>query len=65
LQRVVPAEHCKNIADILNAAWLGFGDSLLWADIPQVRQKKDKVLKELVLKNLEVFEIEQIIADVP
>ncbi len=62
---VVPREKCKCIADILNAAWKAYRDSTLWQDNPQIAEKKDLVLKELVLKNLELFEIEQILKEQP
>jgi hypothetical protein len=56
---VVPAENATSLADILNAAWLAFEDADLWADIPEVLRKRDRALKEIVLKNIELFEIEQ------
>jgi hypothetical protein len=62
---VVPREKCKGIPDILNAAWKAYRDDSLWQDNPQISQKKDLVLKELVLKNLELFEIEQILQETP
>jgi hypothetical protein len=62
---VVPREKCKCIADILNGAWKAFRDPLLWQDNPQIAEKRDLVLKELVLKNLELFEIEQILKESP
>jgi hypothetical protein len=60
IRLVVPAEQCKTIADILNAAWLAKDDQDLWREYPSLRKRKDDVLKELALKNLEVFEIEQL-----
>jgi hypothetical protein len=62
-EQVVPAENCARIADILNAAWRAFHFEGLWDDIPNVKKRKDKVLRELVLKNLEVFQIEQILKE--
>ncbi len=62
---VVPAEGCKTLADILNAAWVAYLDNDLWRDVEQVRDKRDKVLKELILKNIELFEIEQILKESP
>lgn len=60
LRKVVPATDCNTLPDILNAAWKAYEDSHLWEDIPHVMKKKDSVLKDLILKNIEVFEIEQI-----
>jgi hypothetical protein len=59
-RRAIPAEGCRGIGDILNAAWHACRDPDLWADVPHVSKCRDRVLKELVLKNIEVFEIEQI-----
>ncbi len=61
--RVIPAEQCKSIADILNAAWKAYEQPDFWKDKPQMANNRDKVLKELVLKNIEIFEIEQITGD--
>jgi hypothetical protein len=60
LEKVVPAIDCKTLPDILNAAWRAYEEPNLWKKIPHVRKKKDLVLRDLVLKNIEVFEIEQI-----
>lgn len=59
-KRVMPAERCKSVADILNAAWVAFHDPTLWKDIPQIYKKKEQVLKSLVLKNLEIFDLEHV-----
>lgn len=58
---VVPAEGCLGLPDILNAAWRAYRDPSFWMGNAQVEQKKDETLKELVLKNIEIFEIEQIL----
>ena len=63
LKQVVPAEKCRTLPDILNAAWTAYQDPHFWKDIPQVMEKKDLILKNLVLKNIEVFEIEQILGE--
>ena len=62
---VVPREKCNCVADILNAAWRAFSDDQFWRDNAQIAAKKDAVLKELVLKNIELFEIEQILKEAP
>lgn len=58
-ENAVPAENCKNITDILNAAWRAYENEDFWKKVKQLRKKKDKVLKNLVLKTFEVFEYEQ------
>jgi hypothetical protein len=57
IKHVVPAKDPRSLADIVNAAWLAFEDATLWADIPELHKKRDDVLKELILKNIEIFEI--------
>ena len=58
---IVPAEKCLCLADILNAAWMAFRDDTFWQNEPQIGTKKDEILKELVLKNIELFEIQEIL----
>lgn len=58
--QVVPAERCNTIADILNAGWIAYNDAALWNNSPAIKERKDLVLKELILKNLEILEIERI-----
>jgi hypothetical protein len=56
----VPAEGCKTIVDIVNAAWRAHLNIELLDTLPVPDLRKPAVLKELVLKNFEIFEIEQI-----
>ena len=65
LKNVVPATGCNTLPDILNAAWKAYEDPRLWDDIPHVMKKKDSVLKDIILKNIEVYEIEQIMSKQP
>jgi hypothetical protein len=59
IRHVVPARGARSLAEILEAAWLAFEDEGLWREIPELHSKKDDVLKELILKNIEIFEIEK------
>ena len=59
VKQVVPAKDARSLADILNAAWLAFEDERHWESIPELHKKKDKILKELILKNIEIFAIER------
>jgi len=45
----------------LNASWQAYHDIDLWKSIPDVLERKDQILKDLVLKNIEIFEVEQIL----
>lgn len=60
IRLIVPAENCKTVADILNGAWLALEDQDLWKEHPEINARRGLVLKELILKNLELFEIERI-----
>jgi hypothetical protein len=62
-KRVTPAEGCRCIADILNAAWRASLDPTFWSGLPVIDQRGASVLRELALKNLEIFEIEQLQRD--
>lgn len=59
-QAVAPAISAGCLANILNAGWRAFHDGELWKDIHQI-QSKEKTLKELMLKSIEVFEYEQLL----
>jgi hypothetical protein len=62
-QRVVPAENCRSLSDLLAASWVTFNNPSLWSEFPEIQKKRNGVLKELVLKNIEIFEIEQILRE--
>jgi len=55
---VVPAQKAKSLADILNGAWKAHNNSDLWKHLPKINEKKENVLKDLVLKNIEIFTYE-------
>jgi len=57
----VPAEKVLCIADILNAAWLAFESETIWRTDSNLFDNKQKFISELVLKSLEIFEIERIL----
>jgi hypothetical protein len=57
---IAPAQSAVSLANILNAGWRAFHDANLWAGITQIASKK-AVLKELVLKSIEVLEYEEIV----
>jgi hypothetical protein len=58
---IVPAADCKSLADILNAGWEAFQDPDLWtkAQHRHVKGRQHEVLKELLLKNIQLFDVEQ------
>lgn len=60
-RRVVPPQNCKSLADILNGGWKAALQGDLWSKLPEVAARKDEILKELILKSIEVFDIEEIL----
>jgi hypothetical protein len=59
---MVPAQHCTSLSNILNAAWEAYEDRNLWKPtLKEPGRKKEQILKDLVLKNIEIFEVEQIL----
>lgn len=56
---VAPAEKVQYLADIFNAAWIAYDDETMWKGYPNVYKNRHDNLKDLVLKNLEIFEIER------
>jgi hypothetical protein len=65
LERVMPDEDAKCLADILNAGWRAFGNDNLWPKYLELAESRHAVLNELVLKNVEIFEIKQIVKEAP
>ena len=55
---VVPAGKAKSLTNILNAAWDVFHNPAFWPHISDSR-KRQKILQELALKNIEILEIEE------
>lgn len=58
---LVPSSHAGSLANILNAGWRASLDDSFWKDMPHVQLRKREILNEIVLKSIEVFEIEQIL----
>lgn len=62
---VVPVRERTSLIDIINAGWGCYMDEHLWEDVPQIKGKKDedfiknreRVLRDLMLKSLEISEI--------
>jgi hypothetical protein len=63
-EQVIPAERCGSLRDILNAAWMAYLAPDLWQGKKVIAENRDRVLKHLVLKNIELFEIEQLLGPV-
>lgn len=61
---IAPAGDIRCLADIVNAGWNCFHSEKLWDDCPQIRpDDKDRILADLVLKTIDVFEFEQRVSE--
>ncbi|HSV62865.1 MAG TPA: hypothetical protein VLH83_05930, partial [Chthoniobacterales bacterium] len=66
-QWAVPAANAAHFSDILNAAWDVERNSNLWKTLPSLSsldkdesdRRRREILREVVLKNIEVFEYEE------
>lgn len=58
---MVPAARSEALVNILNAGWEAYHDGDLWKNLPNVFEHRIDVLNELVLKSVEILEIEQIL----
>jgi hypothetical protein len=54
----IPAEGMRHLADVINAGWLAYLDDEFWEDRPRWRERKFELLNELILKSLNVMELE-------
>ena len=61
--KLVPGTGAKSLSSIINAGWRAFHDPGFWANYPHIRERKADVLNELVLKSVEVFEIETVLRE--
>jgi hypothetical protein len=59
-ESMVPAGQAGTLANIVNAAWRAFHDADLWLNLPK-SESKERILKELTLKTIEVLEYERLI----
>ena len=57
----VPAAQTESLTNILNAAWGVFNDAQFWPDVVEPPQKL-RILRDLILKNIELLEIEERVA---
>ncbi len=56
-EMVIPTSKNHSIVNILNAGWRCYLNPELWNDISQIKQEdKDRVLKDIMLKSMEVSE---------
>jgi hypothetical protein len=57
-RRVIPTAKAQTLTDILNAGWQSELVPDLWKSLPQIRpEDKHRILRDLVLKSMEVSEV--------
>ncbi len=66
LALAVPAQNSGGLANILNAGWRAFHHKTLWRGKLHISKKqREQCLKEVVLKSIEILEVEQLRGKVP
>lgn len=60
-KKLVPTSGIASLPDIINAGWRAYNDDHLWDDKPELKADRQSILFEIVLKSIEVLEIESII----
>lgn len=57
-KRMAPTAKPHTLTDILNAGWHCYSNPDLWKSVPQVHPKdRQRILKDLILKSMEVLEV--------
>lgn len=60
-ERQVPASGCRGLPEIINGGWRAMLDPELWSRAPFLRDRRHFVVNELILKTIEVLDVEQIL----
>ncbi len=61
---VVPPTSAESLPNLINAAWICARDPNFWKGVPQITpDNRENILRDLVLKSIEVLEIEQILGN--
>ncbi|MGH9905160.1 MAG: hypothetical protein ACRD8U_06190 [Pyrinomonadaceae bacterium] len=58
IENVVPIDRADSLSHIVNSAWNAIDNPNLWKNKVHITQR-DRTLQDLILKSIEVFEIEQ------
>ncbi len=57
---IVPTSAQQSLTDILNAGWNCDLEPDLWKNVPQVKpEQRDRILRDLILKSMEVSEVHE------
>jgi hypothetical protein len=60
---LVPPERVACLSDIVNAGWEAIESDTFWENNSDLRSRKEDIIKELMLKSIEIFEIEEIVRE--
>ena len=60
-KKLVPTSRTKSLADIINAGCKAYHDDDLWSDKQELEESKLTILFDVILKSIEVLEIEAIL----
>lgn len=61
--KVVPPEEADSLTNILNAAWIAAEDETFWKGNPAIGDNSDTILRDLVLKAVEILDIKQTLSE--
>ncbi len=62
-KKKIPPDNIVCLADIINAAWQVYIDENFWVNEFIDNENKGRILKELALKTIELFEVQKIIEE--
>jgi len=57
-EKLIPGTGATSLCSVANAGWKVFHDASFWSRYPHIRNRKTIVLNELLLKTVEIFEVE-------
>ena len=60
-RKLIPGTGAKSLCSIANAGWRASHEANFWSNVPHIRERKPAVLNELLLKTVEVFEVEAVL----
>jgi len=59
----IPAENIKCLADIINAGWIAHNDVAFLENIVESGERKHSMLRDLLLKSVEILDVETILKE--
>jgi len=62
-EKVIPPSDCGSLGNIICAGWKCYLNPDFWEDYGLDEDEKDRALKDLIIKTIEIFEVENMKAD--